>query len=75
MPAAAQGKPLDVSRLSAAADSFQRGSQVKAPELVTITRKEYDRLLAAQAMLDALEAAGVDNWSGYSDAMAELEAA
>lgn len=75
VPAAAQGKPLDVSRLSAAADSFQRGSQVKAPELVTITRKEYDRLLAAQAMLDALEAAGVDNWSGYSDAMAELEAA
>jgi len=75
MPAAAEHKPLDTSRLHAAADSFQRGSQVKAPEQVTISRKEYDRLLAAQAKLDALEAAGVDNWSGYSDAMAELEAA
>lgn len=75
MPAAAEHKPLDTSRLSAAADNFQRGSQVKAPEQVTISRKEYDRLLAAQAKLDALEAAGVDNWSGYSDAMAELEAA
>lgn len=75
LPAAAEHKPLDTSRLHAAADSFQRGSQVKAPEQVTISRKEYDRLLAAQAKLDALEAAGVDNWSGYSDAMAELEAA
>lgn len=75
VPAAAEDKPLDTSRLHAAADSFQRGSQVKAPEQVTISRKEYDRLLAAQAKLDALEAAGVDNWSGYSDAMAELEAA
>lgn len=74
-PAAAEYKPLDASRLHAAAESFQRGSQVKAPEQVTISRKEYDRLLAAQAKLDALEAAGVDNWSGYSDAMAELEAA
>lgn len=75
MPAAAEHKPLDTSRLHAAVDSFQRGSQVKAPEQVTISRKEYDQLLAAQAMLDALKAAGVDNWSGYSDAMAELEAA
>ena len=75
LPAAAEHKPLDTSRLSAAADSFQRGSQIKAPEQVTISRNEYDQLLAAQAKLDVLEAAGVDNWSGYSDAMAELEAA
>lgn len=75
LPAAAEHKPLDTSRLSAAADSFQRGSQVKAPEQVTISRKEYDQLLAAQAMLDALKAAGVDNWSGYPDAMEQLNAA
>ncbi|MBM62180.1 MAG: Heme peroxidase [Acidobacteria bacterium] len=75
VPAAAEHKPLDTSRLHAAADSFQRGSQVKAPEQVTISRKEYDRLLAAQAMLDALKAAGVDNWSGYPEAMAQLNAA
>lgn len=74
-PAAAEHKPLDTSRLSAAADNYQRGSQVKAPEQVTISRKEYDRLLAAEAKLDALEAHGVDNWTGYSDAMEELYAA
>lgn len=75
VPAAAEYKPLDASRLHAAAESFQRGSQVKAPEQVTISRKEYDQLLAAQAMLDALKAAGVDNWSGYNEAMAQLNVA
>ncbi|MGP5310571.1 lambda-exonuclease family protein [Vreelandella alkaliphila] len=74
LPAAAQHKPIDTSRIEAAANSFQRGSQVKAPEQVTISRKEYDQLLAAQAMLDALKAAGVDNWSGYSAAMDQLAA-
>jgi len=74
-PTAAEHKPLDTSRLSAAADNYQRGSQAKAPEQVTISRKEYDRLLAAEAKLDALESHGVDNWIGYSDAMEELNAA
>ena len=68
-------KTIDTSRISAAAENFQRGSQVKAPEEVTITRKEYDRLLEAEAKLIALEAAGVDNWSGYDDAMQQLAAA
>lgn len=66
--------PIDTSRLEAAANSFQRGGQVKAPEQVTISRKEYDRLLEAEAKLLALEAAGVDNWSGYGDAMEQLAA-
>lgn len=74
MPAAAEHKPLNTSRLSAAADNFQRGSQVKTPEQVTISRKEYDRLLEAEAMLDALKAAGVDSWPGYSAAMDQLAA-
>lgn len=74
LPAAAEHKPLDASRLEAAANSFQRGSQVTAPEQVTISRKEYDRLLEAEAKLLALEAAGVDNWSGYGDAMEQLAA-
>lgn len=63
---------IDTSRIT---DNFQRGSQVKAPEEVTISRKEYDQLRAAQAKLDALEAAGVDSWSGYDDAMQQLHAA
>ncbi|MDW0361010.1 hypothetical protein Q8G38_16975 [Halomonas venusta] len=66
--------PIDTSRIEAAANSFQRGSQMKVPEQVTISRKEYDRLLEAEAMLLALQAAGVDNWSGYSAAMDQLAA-
>lgn len=69
-----KSQPIDTSRLEAAAENFQRGSQVKAPEQVTISRKEYDRLLEAEAKLLALEAAGVDNWSGYGDAMEQLAA-
>ncbi|UOF79031.1 host recbcd nuclease inhibitor [Caudoviricetes sp.] len=37
-------------------------------EQVTISKKEYERLLNREAFLDALEAAGVDNWSGIGEA-------
>ncbi|WP_252108806.1 MULTISPECIES: hypothetical protein [unclassified Halomonas] len=46
-----------------------------AAKTVTITVAEYQQLLADQAKLHALEAMGVDNWSGYADAMQELNAA
>lgn len=36
---------------------------------VEIFKSEYETLLKAQAKLSALEEAGVDNWSGYGDAM------
>jgi hypothetical protein len=39
---------------------------------VTITRKEYDDLLAESRMLAALMAAGVDQWSGYDEARESL---
>lgn len=32
---------------------------------ITITVSEYDELLEAKRMLEALEAAGVDNWEGF----------
>lgn len=35
---------------------------------VTISYSEYERLLKAEAFLEALKDAGVDNWSGYGDA-------
>lgn len=38
-------------------------------ETVTITKREYDRLVRAREKLGCLEACGVDNWDGYSDAM------
>lgn len=48
---------------------------VAAEDTVTISRAEYEQLLADQAKLHALEGAGVDNWTGYDDAMEALAAA
>ena len=42
-------------------------------ELVTITPATYERFLRNEAKLLALEAAGVNNWEGFEDAMASLE--
>jgi hypothetical protein len=42
-------------------------------ETITINVSEYDELKRASKKLDALEAAGVDNWQGYSYAMEILE--
>jgi hypothetical protein len=41
-------------------------------ETITITRAEYDQLLADKRLLHALQAAGVDNWDGYSEALQEV---
>jgi hypothetical protein len=38
-------------------------------ETITITKKEYDELCHAESVLNALYAAGVDNWDGYDMAM------
>lgn len=43
------------------------------PQMITIQREHYDELLAAQRKLEALEAAGVDNWDGYDYAMEIME--
>ena len=40
---------------------------------VTISKESYDELLEDQAFLNALQAAGVDNWSGYDYAQELLE--
>jgi len=37
--------------------------------LIEIEQEEYDRLLESEMILDALVENGVDNWSGYKDAM------
>ncbi len=37
-------------------------------EMVTISKSEYDTLLKEVRWLQCLEAAGVDNWSGFEDA-------
>jgi hypothetical protein len=38
-------------------------------EMITISKKEYEGLLKAEDKLAALETGGVDNWSGYDDAL------
>lgn len=40
---------------------------------VTIPRAQLERLLEAEMKLEALEAAGVDNWSGFDYAMEILQ--
>jgi hypothetical protein len=42
--------------------------QPQIVEMVTIPKSEYELLLARVEWLDCLEAAGVDNWSGFDDA-------
>ena len=77
-PATDERRPLDTSKIAAAAErgaALKPAREVEQPDTVTISRKEYEALLAARDKLDALEAAGVDNWSGYDDAMEHLRAA
>ncbi|WP_165904913.1 hypothetical protein [Dehalobacter sp. 14DCB1] len=42
-------------------------------QLIFITVKEYNNLLKSKQILDTLEGAGVDNWSGYDYAMTLVE--
>lgn len=66
--------------LGAPAQPIARGGAARArpesvqppPETVTLSREQYDELLEDQALLRALEAAGVDNWSGWDVALETL---
>ncbi len=40
-------------------------------ESVTISKERYEELREAERTLNALQAAGVDNWEGYEYAMSE----
>lgn len=42
-------------------------------ETIVLSAKEYNRLLEDSKLLAALEAAGVDNWDGYEDALEYME--
>jgi hypothetical protein len=42
-------------------------------ETITISKEEYDDLVRDSAFLRCLEAAGVDNWDGISEAHRILE--
>lgn len=38
-------------------------------EMITISKKLYDKLMRESKLLGCLEAAGVDNWDGYMVAL------
>ena len=40
---------------------------------ITISKKEYEELLKDQKLLQALQGAGVDNWSGYDYAIEMMQ--
>lgn len=40
---------------------------------IAVPENEYERLVERDEFLSALEAAGVDNWEGYSEAFRILE--
>ena len=40
--------------------------------MIDITQERYDKLIQAENKLAALEAAGVDDWEWYGDAMDTL---
>jgi len=40
---------------------------------ITITVKEYEKLIADSIWLECLEGAGVDNWEGFGEAHALLD--
>ncbi len=37
--------------------------------MVTISKKEYERLVEDSKVLDALHAGGVDNWEWYDESL------
>ncbi|EKO3632370.1 YqaJ viral recombinase family protein [Vibrio metschnikovii] len=74
-------QPQSENRLEAARKALVEAESVPVktfqpePEkTITIAKSEYDELLRKSDLLDALYAAGVDNWDGYSEAMEMLKA-
>lgn len=47
-------------------------SEVTSPSMISLPENEVKYLRKRDNTLSALEAAGVDNWAGYDDAIAEL---
>ena len=45
-----------------------KGITMETEETITISKKEYDRLIKVDKWMDALEGAGVDNWQGIDGA-------
>ena len=64
-----QRTTTEAPRAAGGGQSAARSSQPAAPT-VTIPLSEYEALLEDSSFLKALQAIGVDNWSGYDEARA-----
>ena len=62
----------ELATMTAAAESV-RLENVRQRALIEQQAQEIARLRDSERKLTALEAAGVDNWEGYSDAMQMME--
>ena len=54
--------------------SKPEGSREDSKDSITISIKEYERLIERDNFLLCLESCGVDNWGGYGDAQEMMEA-
>jgi predicted phage-related endonuclease len=70
-PAALIQQPVQ-QEAQTASPRFAAPTRKAAEAMVAITNTEYMELKQARDMLEALLAHGVDNWSGYSDAISSL---
>lgn len=43
------------------------------PDTVTLSRKEYENLIADSVTLECLNAGGVDNWEWYGESMTDYD--
>lgn len=69
----AEADRIKVEREAAEAEAARLAAPAPAPvyeivEMVSVPKREYERLLERDEWLSCLEAAGVDNWSGFDDA-------
>lgn len=55
------------------AETLCSALNITSEHRVILSTSEYLQLKKDAAMLSALEAAGVDNWEGYSDACADVD--
>lgn len=58
--------------MSVAKDEVE--AQFDPETMVVIMKEDYQELVFCQQVLEALEAAGVENWEGYDDAIEIYEA-
>lgn len=49
--------------------SFDQQDRLEVVEVTVIPKEDYERLIHDSNWLGCLEAAGVDNWIGYEDAI------